>query len=163
MEFSGRTQRRRARVRAHQDIHCARFREVQHKTKRCKHQSDRARADEPRAREKSLAKDDLIQAEGTVNKILGGGRYEIRIDSGQTVTAQMSGRMRRFRIRVIPGDRVQIGLSPYDPSHGFITFRLREDGQVSEMGAGAAESGKGGKGAKGGKGFQGGQKGGRRA
>jgi translation initiation factor IF-1 len=34
--------------------------------------------------------------------------------------------MRRFRIRVIPGDRVQIGLSPYDPSHGFITFRLRE-------------------------------------
>jgi hypothetical protein len=35
-------------------------------------------------------------------------------------------RMRRFRIRVIPGDRVQVGLSPYDPTHGFITFRLRE-------------------------------------
>jgi translation initiation factor IF-1 len=34
--------------------------------------------------------------------------------------------MRRFRIRVIPGDRVTVGLSPYDPSHGFITFRLRE-------------------------------------
>jgi translation initiation factor IF-1 len=34
--------------------------------------------------------------------------------------------MRRFRIRVIPGDRVQVGLSPYDPTHGFITFRLRE-------------------------------------
>lgn len=113
-----------------------------------------------------MAKDDLIQAEGTVNKILGGGRYEIRIDSGQTVSAQMSGRMRRFRIRVIPGDRVQIGLSPYDPSHGFITFRLREDGQVGEMGAGSAEAGKGGKGAKGGKGgkgFQGGPKGGRRS
>ena len=42
------------------------------------------------------------------------------------MTAQLSGRMRRFRIRVIPGDRVQVGLSPYDPSHGFITFRLRE-------------------------------------
>jgi translation initiation factor IF-1 len=37
--------------------------------------------------------------------------------------------MRRFRIRVIPGDRVQVGLSPYDPTHGFITFRLREGGQ----------------------------------
>jgi translation initiation factor IF-1 len=34
--------------------------------------------------------------------------------------------MRRFRIRVIPGDRVTVGLSPYDPTHGFITFRLRE-------------------------------------
>ena len=42
------------------------------------------------------------------------------------MTAQLSGRMRRFRIRVIPGDRVQVGLSPYDPSHGFITFRLRD-------------------------------------
>ncbi len=73
-----------------------------------------------------VAKDDLIQAVGAVQKILGGGRYEIVLDSGQTVTAQLSGRMRRFRIRVIPGDRVQVGLSPYDPTHGFITFRLRE-------------------------------------
>ena len=73
-----------------------------------------------------LARDDLIQATGTVDKILGGGRYQITLESGQTVTAQLSGRMRRFRIRVIPGDRVQVGVSPYDPSHGFVTFRLRE-------------------------------------
>jgi translation initiation factor IF-1 len=80
-----------------------------------------------------LARDDLIQATGAVEKILGGGRYQIALDSGQTVTAQLSGRMRRFRIRVIPGDRVQVGLSPYDPSHGFITFRLREgEGPVEE-------------------------------
>ena len=80
-----------------------------------------------------LARDDLIQATGAVEKILGGGRYQIVLDSGQTVTAQLSGRMRRFRIRVIPGDRVQVGLSPYDPSHGFITFRLREgEGPVEE-------------------------------
>jgi translation initiation factor IF-1 len=75
---------------------------------------------------KSLARDDLIQATGTVEKILGGGRYQISLETGQVVTAQLSGRMRRFRIRVIPGDRVQVGLSPYDPTHGFITFRLRE-------------------------------------
>jgi translation initiation factor IF-1 len=74
-----------------------------------------------------LAKDDLIQTTGTVEKILGGGRYQIKLDMDQTVTAQLSGRMRRFRIRVIPGDRVQVGLSPYDPTHGFITFRLREN------------------------------------
>jgi translation initiation factor IF-1 len=97
-----------------------------------------------------LARDDLIQATGSVEKILGGGRYQITLENGQTVTAQLSGkilgggryqitlengqtvtaqlsgRMRRFRIRVIPGDRVQVGLSPYDPTHGFITFRLRE-------------------------------------
>src|SRR5258705_4552836 len=73
-----------------------------------------------------LAREDLIQANVTVEKILGGGRYQITLETGQSVTAQLSGRMRRFRIRVIPGDRVQVGLSPYDPSHGFITFRLRE-------------------------------------
>ena len=63
-----------------------------------------------------MARDDLIQATGTVEKILGGGRYQVELDSGQSVTAQLSGRMRRFRIRVIPGDRVQVGLSPYDPT-----------------------------------------------
>ena len=77
-------------------------------------------------RRKRLARDDLIQATGSVEKILGGGRYRVVLESGQIVTAQLSGRMRRFRIRVIPGDRVQVGLSPYDPTHGFITFRLRE-------------------------------------
>ena len=79
-----------------------------------------------RSRSNPLAREDLIQANGTVEKILGGGRYQITLETGQSVTAQLSGRMRRFRIRVIPGDRVQVGLSPYDPSHGFITFRLRE-------------------------------------
>jgi translation initiation factor IF-1 len=73
-----------------------------------------------------LAREDLMQATGTVEKILGGGRYQILLETGQTVTAQLSGRMRRFRIRVIPGDRVQVGVSPYDPTHGFVTFRLRE-------------------------------------
>ncbi len=73
-----------------------------------------------------MARDDLIQGTGTVEKILGGGRYQINLEGGQTGTAQLSGRLRRFRIRVIPGDRVQVGLSPYDPTHGFITFRLRE-------------------------------------
>jgi translation initiation factor IF-1 len=79
-----------------------------------------------RERGDGVARDDLIQATGSVEKVLGGGRYQIALESGQTVTAQLSGRMRRFRIRVIPGDRVQVGLSPYDPTHGFITFRLRD-------------------------------------
>ena len=55
-----------------------------------------------------MARDDLIEATGTVDKILGGGRYQITLESSQVVTAQLSGRMRRFRIRVIPGDRVTV-------------------------------------------------------
>ena len=74
----------------------------------------------------TIFEDETGQAIGTVDKILGGGRYQITLESGQVVTAQLSGRMRRFRIRVIPGDRVQVGVSPYDPTHGFVTFRLRE-------------------------------------
>ena len=70
-----------------------------------------------------LARDDLIQATGSVDKILGGGRYQITLESGQMVTAQLSGRMRRFRIRVIPGDRVTVELSPYDLTRGRITYR----------------------------------------
>ena len=91
--------------------------------------SCRPAAEGPRggdAARRRLARDDLLQATGTVDKILGGGRYRVVLDGGQQVTAQLSGRMRRFRIRVIPGDRVQVGVSPYDPTHGFITFRLRE-------------------------------------
>ena len=70
-----------------------------------------------------MARDDLIQAEGAVEKILGGGRYAVKLENGSVITAQLSGRMRRFHIRVIQGDRVQCGISPYDPSHGFITYR----------------------------------------
>jgi translation initiation factor IF-1 len=70
-----------------------------------------------------MAKKDLVQVTGTVTKILGGGRYQIRLDNDKVITAQLSGRMRRFHIRVITGDRVQVGVSPYDPSHGFITYR----------------------------------------
>lgn len=85
-----------------------------------------ARSEITRHGDPYLARDDLIQSIGTVDKILGGGRYQITLENGKAVTAQLSGRMRRFRIRVIPGDRVQVGVSPYDPTHGFVTFRLRE-------------------------------------
>jgi translation initiation factor IF-1 len=70
-----------------------------------------------------MSKKDLVQVTGAVDKILGGGRYQIRLDNGHVISAQLSGRMRRFHIRVILGDRVQVGVSPYDPTHGFITYR----------------------------------------
>ena len=59
-----------------------------------------------------MSRKDLVQISGAVQNILGGGRYQIKLDNGHVITAQLSGRMRRFRIRVIVGDRVKISVSP---------------------------------------------------
>jgi translation initiation factor IF-1 len=74
-----------------------------------------------------LSKDDLIDVQGTVVAVHSGGLYRVQVDGaqGQEVLAQLSGRMRRFRIKVVPGDRVTVGISPYDPQRGIITFRAR--------------------------------------
>ena len=72
-----------------------------------------------------LAKDDLIDVEGVVTAVHSGGLYRVLCDLGHKVLAQLSGKMRRFRIRVVSGDRVTVGVSPYDPTRGFITFRTR--------------------------------------
>lgn len=73
----------------------------------------------------ALSKDDLIDVQGTVVAVHSGGLYRVQCESGQEVLAQLSGRMRRFRIKVVPGDRVTVGVSPYDPVRGIITFRAR--------------------------------------
>ncbi len=78
-----------------------------------------------------MSKKDLVQVSGEVTRILGGGRYQIKLDNEHVITAQLSGRMRRFHIRVITGDRVQCGVSPYDTSHGFITYREPPGGRPS--------------------------------
>jgi translation initiation factor IF-1 len=69
-----------------------------------------------------MARDDLISAEGKVIDTTGGS-YAIQLDSGVTVHARLSGRMKKFKIRVLVGDRVTVGVSPYDPTHGLITHR----------------------------------------
>jgi len=74
---------------------------------------------------RDLSKDDLIDVQGTVVAVHSGGLYRVQCDSGHEVLAQLSGRMRRFRIKVVPGDRVTVGVSPYDPVRGIITFRAR--------------------------------------
>ena len=72
-----------------------------------------------------MSKDDLIDVQGTVVAVHSGGVYRVQVDAGHEVLAQLSGRMRRFRIKVVPGDRVTVGVSPYDPVRGIITFRAR--------------------------------------
>ena len=70
-----------------------------------------------------LAKDDLANLEGTVTEARGGGNFVVKLENGHILTAKLGGAMRRFRIRVISGDRVTIGVSPYDPTHGLILYR----------------------------------------
>ena len=70
-----------------------------------------------------MSRDDLIHLEGVVTRILGPGIMEIRCDNDITVRGRLSGRMKKFRIKVLVGDRVEVSVSPYDPPHGLITFR----------------------------------------
>lgn len=71
-----------------------------------------------------MSRDDLIQLEGVVTRVLGGGTLEIECDNDVTIKGVPSGRMKKRRIKVIKGDRVQVSVSPYDTSHGIITWRL---------------------------------------
>jgi translation initiation factor IF-1 len=76
--------------------------------------------------EQTMSKGDLLEMEGVIQDALGGGQYTIRVDQGGAIVrAQLSGRMRRHHIRVLPGDRVRVAVSPYDLSHGLIVYRGR--------------------------------------
>jgi translation initiation factor IF-1 len=72
-----------------------------------------------------LARDDLIQIEGVVDEVRAGGQFAVKTDMGPTIIAKLSGRMRRYHIRVVPGDRVTVGVSPYDPTRGLIVYRAK--------------------------------------
>jgi len=71
-----------------------------------------------------LSRNDLIQLEGVIAKVLGGGTMEIECKNDITVRGVLSGRMKKHRIKVMVGDRVQISVSPYDTTHGLITYRF---------------------------------------
>jgi translation initiation factor IF-1 len=70
-----------------------------------------------------LAKNDLIQVRGTVTNVWPGGDFTVRSDLGHDIRARLSGRIRRNYIRVVLGDRVTVGVSPYDPTRGLILYR----------------------------------------
>jgi translation initiation factor IF-1 len=72
-----------------------------------------------------LSRDDLIQLEGVVTKVMGRGTMEIECDNNVLVRGILSGRMKKYRIKVIKGDRVQVSVSPYDTTHGLITYRFK--------------------------------------
>ncbi|HEX9631244.1 MAG TPA: translation initiation factor IF-1 [Gemmatimonadales bacterium] len=70
-----------------------------------------------------MAKEESITLEGTVSEVLPNATFRVELENGHTVLATIAGKMRRFRIRVLQGDRVTVEVSPYDLSRGRITFR----------------------------------------
>ncbi|BFM39812.1 hypothetical protein OLK001_17380 [Synechocystis sp. LKSZ1] len=74
---------------------------------------------------KGLSKQDLIEMEGTVTESLPNAMFRVDLDNGFNVLAHISGKIRRNYIKILPGDRVKVELTPYDLTKGRITYRLK--------------------------------------
>ena len=70
-----------------------------------------------------MAKDDLAQLEGKIVDVNAGGLYRVKLENEVEIVARLCGKMRRFNIRVVVGDKVTVGVSPYDPTDGLILYR----------------------------------------
>jgi translation initiation factor IF-1 len=73
-----------------------------------------------------------IQVEGTIIEALPGTQFRVRLDNGHEVLAYLSGKMRKYYIRILLGDRVRVEMSPYDLTRGRIVYRQRRTGSDTE-------------------------------
>ncbi len=72
-----------------------------------------------------MAKEEGIRVDGVVEEALPNAMFKVKLDNGHEVLAHISGKMRMHFIRILPGDRVQVELSPYDLTRGRITYRYK--------------------------------------
>ncbi len=72
-----------------------------------------------------MGKKDVIQVEGVVTEALPNATFRVQLDNGHLVLAHISGKMRMNWIRILPGDRVTVELSPYDLNRGRIVYRFK--------------------------------------
>ncbi len=72
-----------------------------------------------------MAKEDSIQVEGTVIETLPNDMFRVELENGHKVLAHVSGKMRMHFIKILPGDKVTVELSPYDLTRGRITYRAK--------------------------------------
>jgi translation initiation factor IF-1 len=72
-----------------------------------------------------LPKEDAIEVEATVVEQLPNAMFTVELENGHKVLAHVSGKMRKFFIRILPGDKVRVELSPYDLDRGRIVYRLK--------------------------------------
>ncbi len=70
-------------------------------------------------------KEGALEVEGTVTQALANTRFRVQIEGGHEVIAHVAGRMRKYFIRIVPGDKVRVEFSPYDLTKGRITYRER--------------------------------------
>ena len=73
----------------------------------------------------TMPKEDAIEVEGTVVEPLPNAMFRVELENGHRVLAHVSGKMRMNFIRILPGDRVKVELSPYDLTRGRITYRFK--------------------------------------
>lgn len=72
-----------------------------------------------------MAKEEQIELEGVVLETLPNTMFRVKLDNDHIITAHISGKMRKFYIRILTGDRVKVEMSPYDLSKGRITYRMK--------------------------------------
>jgi translation initiation factor IF-1 len=72
-----------------------------------------------------MAKDDVIEFEGTVSETLPNTMFRVKLENGHEIIAHISGRMRKHYIRILTGDRVKVEMTPYDLTKGRITYRMK--------------------------------------
>ena len=72
-----------------------------------------------------MSKEDAIEVMATVVETLPNAMFKVKLDNGHEVLGHVAGKMRRFRIRILPGDRVRVELSPYDLNRARIIYRHR--------------------------------------
>ena len=75
--------------------------------------------------ETSLAKEDIIEVEGTVVEALPNTNFKVELENGHQILAHISGKLRMNYIKILPGDKVKVELSPYDLTKGRITWRAK--------------------------------------
>jgi translation initiation factor IF-1 len=72
-----------------------------------------------------MSKEDVIEAQGSVTETLPNAMFRVKLDNGHLILAYISGKMRMHFIRILPGDKVTVELSPYDLTRGRITYRFK--------------------------------------
>jgi len=72
-----------------------------------------------------MAKEDLIKQDGEVTEALSNANFKVRLENGHIILATISGKMRMNYIRILPGDKVSIEMSPYDLTRGRIIYRYK--------------------------------------
>ncbi len=77
--------------------------------------------------------EEKIVVEGTVVEALPGTQFRVRLDNGHQILAYLSGKMRKYYIRILLGDRVKVEMSPYDLTRGRITFRQKKAAEEAEL------------------------------